>query len=56
MPNTEQIRHKNEGITASSEGEPLKAVLDWGFREVHKVMTEAVVGISCREAPTLEGR
>ena len=56
MPSTEQIRHKNEGITASSEGEPLKVVPDWGFERNDEVMSEEVVGISCREAPTPEGR
>jgi len=32
----------------------MKAVLDWVFREVHNVMTEAVVGISGRQPATPE--
>jgi hypothetical protein len=43
---SKHVLHKTEGIPGSSESSEMIVVMSWGSDEDHKVMTEAVVGIS----------
>jgi len=49
---TKGAHRKNEEITVSSDDEPSRTVLDRGFEEANKVMTEVVVGSSPHFIPT----